>query len=209
VAGFERAGMDAALFLGTPAGSEWKREWRIHPEEEDPKGEIVHVANYEQWQAATAGRTTPARVVLLDNPEDPITKFTPRLAVMRPSWLPAGGPNPPGVPESAIWMPYTTMLVALIDIVNAIDFKPGVFVARGHDYRASLARMVSAAYRLEVDDEEMDRIEHALRDRERTWAEKRMLAEQVVRASDAVTRQVRSLSDFSSPQPDSAADHLD
>ncbi len=43
VAGFERAGIDATLFLGTPAGSEWKREWRIHPAEEDPKGEVVQV----------------------------------------------------------------------------------------------------------------------------------------------------------------------
>ncbi len=128
---------------------------------------------------------------------------------MRPSWLPAEGPNPPGVPESAIWMPYTTMLVTLVDIVNAIDFKPGVFVARGHDYRASLARMVAAAYRFEVGDDEMNRIEHALRDRERSWAERRMLAEQVARASDAVSRQVRSLSDFSSPHPEAAVDHLD
>jgi hypothetical protein len=36
-----------------------------------------------------------------------------------------------------------------------------------------------------------------------------MLAEQVVRASDAVSRQVRNLSDFSSPKPETAADHLD
>ena len=157
----------------------------------------------------TAGRTTPARVVLLDNPEDPITKFTPRLGVMRPSWLPAKGPNPPGVPESAMWMPYTTMLVILVDIINAIDFKPGVFVARGHDYRASLARMVAAAYRFEVGDEEIGRIEHALRDRERRWAERRMLAEQVARASDAVSRGVRTLSDFSSPKATTPADHLD
>ena len=209
VAGFERAGIDSALFLGTPAGSQWKREWRINPQEEDPKGEVVHVANYEQWQAVTAGRTTPARVVLLDNPEDPITKFTPRLAVMRPSWLPTGGPKPPGVPESAIWMPYTTMLVVLIDIVNAIDFKPGVFVARGHDYRASLARMVAAAYKFDINDEEVGRIEHALRDRERTSTERRMLAEQVARASDAVSRQVRNLSDFSNPNPEAPPDHLD
>jgi uncharacterized membrane protein len=209
VAGFERAGMDSALFLGTPAGSQWKREWRIHPEEEDPKGEIVQVANYAEWQAVTAGRTTPARVVLLDNPEDPISKFTPRLAVMRPSWLPAKGPNPPGVPESAMWMPYTTMLVVLVDIVNAIDFKPGVFVARGHDYRASLARMVAAAYKFDIDDDEVARIEHALRDRERTSTERRMLAEQVARASDAVSRQVRNLSDFSNPNTEAAPDHLD
>jgi len=209
VAGFERAGMDAALFLGTPAASQWKREWRIHPAEEDPKGEVVQVSNYAQWQATAADRTVPARVVLLDNPEDPITKFTPRLAVMRPSWLPTRRANPAGVPESAIWMPYTTMLVILVDIVNAIDFKPGVFVARGHDYRASLARMVAATYRYDVGDEELDRIEHALRDRERIWAEKRMLAEQVVRASDAVSRQVRNLSELSAPHPENRADALD
>jgi uncharacterized membrane protein len=208
-AGFERAGMEAALFLGTPAGSEWKREWRIHPQEEDPKGEVVQVASYEQWQAAAAERMSPARVVLLENPEDPITKFTPRLAVMRPSWIPTQGPKPPGVPQSAIWMPYTTMLVILVDIVNAIDFKPGVFVARGHDYRATLPRMVAAAYRFDVGDEELNRIEHALRDRERSWAERRMLAEQVARASAAVSRQVRSLSDISTPHPESRADVLD
>jgi uncharacterized membrane protein len=207
--GFERAGMDAALFLGTPAGSQWKREWRIDPQEEDPKGEIVNVTGYEQWQEVTASRTTPPRIVLLDNPEDPITKFTPRLAAMRPSWLPPGGPNPAGVPESTMWMPYTTMLVVLIDIINAIDFKPGVFVARGHDYRASLARMVAAAYRFEVSDEELNRIEYALRDRERSWAEKRMLAEQVARASDAVSRQVRQLSDLTAPNQDSRAVVLD
>src|SRR4029078_2391197 len=102
-------------------------------------------------------------------------KFTPRLAVMRPSWLPTRRPNPPGVPESAMWMPYTTMLVVLIDIVNAIDFKPGVFVARGHDYRASLARMVAAAYRFEVGDGEMGRIERALRDREPRCVWRRMV----------------------------------
>ena len=209
VAGFDRAGMDAALFLGTPAGSQWKRVWRIHPEEEDPHGEVVQVASYAQWQQETANRTTPAKVVLLENPEDPITKFTPRLAVMRPSWLPPRGPNPPGVPESAVWMPYTTMLVVLVDIVNAIDFQPGVFVARGHDYRATLARMVAAAYRFDVGDEELNRIEHALRDRERSWAERRMLAEQVARASEAVGRQVRTLSDISTPHPESRADVLD
>lgn len=209
VAGFERAGMDSALFLGTPAGSQWKREWRIHPHEEDPKGEVVNVTGYSQWLEETANRTTPARVVLLDNPEDPITKFTPRLAAMRPSWLPPRGPNPAGVPESTIWMPYTTMLVVLIDIINAIDFKPGVFVARGHDYRASLARMVAATYRFDVSDEEVNRIEHALRDRERSWAEKRMLAEQVARASDAVRAQVGRLSDLSQPNADSRADLVD
>jgi hypothetical protein len=108
-----------------------------------------------------------------------------------------------------MWMPYTTMLVILVDIVNAIDFKPGVFVARGHDYRASLARMVAATYRFDASDAELDRIERALRDRERTWAQRRMLAEQMARASEAVTRQVRTLSEIATPHPESRADVLD
>jgi hypothetical protein len=36
-----------------------------------------------------------------------------------------------------------------------------------------------------------------------------MLAEQVARASDAVSRQVRHLSDFSNPNPEAPPDHLD
>jgi uncharacterized membrane protein len=204
-AGFDRIGMDAALFLGTPAGSEWATEWRRDPERQDPEGHVVEVANAAEWEAAVAARPTRPRLVLLNNPEDPITKFAPRMAVMRPTWLPAKGPRPPGVPESALWMPYTTFLVLLVDVINAIDFVPGVFVARGHDYRATIPRLVSEAYRLPVSDETMLRIEHALRDRERRWAEKRMVAEQMARAGEAVKSQVRSLTDLSSPGPEPAS----
>jgi hypothetical protein len=101
-------------------------------------------------------------------------------------------------------MPYTTFLVLLVDIINAIDFVPGVFVARGHDYRATIPRMVAETYQLPVSDEVMLRIEHALRDRERRWAERRMLAEQMARAGDAVKSQVRSIADLSSPSPEPA-----
>ncbi len=197
--GFDRVGMDSALFLGTPAGSAWATEWRRDPRSHDPQGFVVEVANAAEWDAAVAERPTRPRFVLLNNPEDPITKFAPRMAFMRPTWLPAKGPRPPGVPESALWMPYTTFLVLLVDVINAIDFVPGVFVARGHDYRATIPRMVSEAYRLPVSDEVMLRIEHALRDRERRWAERRMVAEQMARAGAAVKSQVRSLADLSSP----------
>ena len=63
------------------------------------------------------------------------------------------------------------------DVINAMDAVPGVFVARGHDYRAS-TRMVSAAYGMPVDEDEAGRIEHALRERERTWAQRRLAAKQ-------------------------------
>jgi uncharacterized membrane protein len=198
-AGFDHVGMDAALFLGTPAGSQWAREWRADPKTQDPDDEVIEVANVGEWHAATSGRGTKPRIVLLSNPEDPIVKFSPRVAVARPSWLPGRPPTPPGVPESAMWMPYTTMLVLLVDVINAMDFVPGVFVARGHDYRATIAEIVSQAYRLHVGDEEMRRIEFALREREKVWADRRMLAEQVARASDAVGSRLRSLSELSGP----------
>ena len=71
-----------------------------------------------------------------------------------------------------------------------MDVVPGTFVARGHDYRADLARMVSVAYGLPVDEDELLRIERALRRREAEWAERRLVAEQLQRAREAVQREV-------------------
>ncbi len=199
VGGLQRTGVEGALFLGTPAASRWASEWRAHPRKEDPDGDVIEVSGHDEWQLATVGATRMPRYVLLSNPEDPIVKFSPRIAIARPVWLPRKGARPPGVPKSTMWLPYTTMLITLVDVVNALKFVPGVFVARGHDYRASIPRMVCEAYRLHVDDEEMRRIEHALRNRERTWAEKRMAAEQVARAGEAVGRQLRTWGEVSSP----------
>jgi len=50
--------------------------------------------------------------------------------------------------------------------------------------------MVAAAYGLTVDDAELARIEAALREREALWAERRLVAEQLRRARDAVQREV-------------------
>jgi hypothetical protein len=73
-----------------------------------------------------------------------------------------------------------------------MNVTPGTFFARGHDYRADLARMVSEAYRLPAGDAELLAIERALRRREATWAQRRLVAEQVRRAKEAVQRQTRS-----------------
>jgi hypothetical protein len=51
---------------------------------------------------------------------------------------------------------------------------PGVFEAKGHDYRADLARFVRAVYRLDATEEQMERVEEALRDfetRRAQWME--------------------------------------
>jgi hypothetical protein len=112
--------------------------------------------------------------------------------VQQPGWLGAPAARPPGISHLATWYPLTTFLLTLVDVKNAMSVTPGTFFARGHDYRADLARMVSEAYRLPVTDAGLLAIERALRRREATWAQRRLVAEQLRRAKEAVQRQTKS-----------------
>ncbi|MHB1596529.1 MAG: alpha/beta-hydrolase family protein, partial [Streptosporangiaceae bacterium] len=191
VAGLHRVGMDRALFLGTPAGSKWASQWRLDPGRTDPDGEVAEVASYEQWLALPAADRDRTRYLLLSHHADPITRFEPTLAVQRPGWLGPAGRRPPGISPLATWQPLTTFVLTGVDVKNALRVTPGVFTARGHDYRADLARMVSVAFGLSVDERELAAIEHALRDREVAWAQRRLAAEQMRRAAEAIARRRR------------------
>ena len=189
-AGLHRVGMDRALFLGTPAGSKWAKTWRLDPERTDAAHEVVEIGSYEELRSLPEAAQASARYYLLSHHEDPITRFEPALAVQQPAWLGPEETRPTGVPRHARWYPIATFFLTLIDTKNAMDVVPGTFVARGHDYRADLARMVSVAYGLPVDEDELLRIERALRRREADWAERRLVAEQLQRAREAVQREV-------------------
>jgi uncharacterized membrane protein len=189
-AGLHRVGMERALFLGTPAGSKWAKTWRLDPDRTDPAHEVVEIGSYEELRTLPEALQASARYFLLSHHEDPITKFEPALAVQRPDWLGPSETRPTGVPKHARWYPISTFFLTLIDTKNAMDVVPGTFVARGHDYRADLARMVSVAYGLPVEDHELLRIEKALRRREADWAERRLVAEQLQRAREAVQREM-------------------
>jgi uncharacterized membrane protein len=177
--GFHRVGIGRALFVGTPATSKWAAQWRLARAECDPGEEIVEVASYDGWVAADAKDRDGHRYFLLSHHEDPITRFEPALAVQRPPWLGPPDERPPGVPRITSWHPLTTFFLTGIDMINAMNVVPGSFLARGHDYRADLARMVSVAFGIPVGDEELLHIERVLRRREAEWAERRMVAEQM------------------------------
>lgn len=190
--GFHRVGVDRALFLGTPATSKWAEQWRLLPEATDAGAEIVEIASYDEWLAAESRDRDANRYFLLSHHEDPITRFEPALAVQQPSWLGPPPQRPPGVPRSTHWHPLTTFFLTGIDMVNAMNVVPGSFMARGHDYRADLARMVSVAFGLPVREPELLSIDRALRRREADWAERRMVAEQLQRAKETAKRVVRA-----------------
>ena len=190
VSGLHRVGMDRALFVGTPAGSAWAREWRRDPARVDPDAQTVEIASWSDWAAQDERDRDAQRFFLLSHHEDPITKFTGALAVQQPAWLGPVDTRPPGVSRLASWYPLVSFVLTLVDVTNALSTVPGIFVARGHDYRADLARVVATAYGLDVDGDELRRIEDALREREVLWAERRLVAEQVHRAREAVQRQL-------------------
>jgi len=194
VSGLHRVGMDSALFLGTPAGSRWASQWRLHPERKDPDGEVAEVASYREWLMLPPGERARRRYVLLSHHEDPVTRFEPLLAVQRPAWLGPPAARPPGISPLARWYPVTTFILTLVDLKNALHVVAGTFAARGHDYRADLARMVSQVYRLPASDTELAAIEYALRRREASCAQQRLVAEQLHRATEAIQRQTRSWS---------------
>ena len=192
VSGLHRVGMDRALFLGSPAGSKWAKQWRLDPKKTDSDGEVAEVASYAEWLALPADERARRRYVLLSHHEDPITRFEPALIVQEPGWLGPPDGRPPGISRLASWYPLTTFVLTLVDVKNAMSVTPGKFAARGHDYRADLARMISEAYQLPVTGDELLAIEHALRRREAQWAQRRLIAEQLRRAKEAVQRQTKT-----------------
>lgn len=191
VAGLQRATIERGLFLGTPAATKWRQRWRSDPEGRDPDSLAVEVDSYEEYLALPEETRNRTRFILLTHHEDPMPKFWFPLAVQAPDWLGRDG-HEPGVPPEVKWRPYTTFIITLVDVKNAMNVIPGQFVARGHDYRKDLARFASVAYALPVEPDQLDRMERALRERELQWAERRLLDAQVADAESKVREQLRS-----------------
>jgi uncharacterized membrane protein len=191
VAGLQRATIERGLFLGTPAATKWRQHWRSDPERTDPDGLTIEVDSYEEYLALPAETRQRARFILLTHHNDPMPKFWFPLAVQAPDWLGSGG-HEPGVPPEVHWRPYTTFIITLIDVKNAMNVIPGQFVAHGHDYRLDLARFTSVAYDLPVEPDQLERMEIALRERELLWAERRLVDAQVAGAETKVREQLLS-----------------
>lgn len=176
--GLHRVGIERALFLGTPAATRFRTRWLSDPATMDPGGEVVEVDSYEEYEALPQEQRERARYFLLTHHNDPMPKFWFPLAVQAPRWMGPADTREPGIPRETSWRPYSTFVITLIDVKNAMNVIPGQFVADGHDYRKDLARFTSLAYDLPVDEPTLERVEHALRARELAFAEKRLIGQQ-------------------------------
>ncbi|MCB9412633.1 MAG: alpha/beta-hydrolase family protein [Actinobacteria bacterium] len=193
-AGLHRAGIERALFIGTPAESGWADQWRLDRENADPESEVVEVASYREWESLPEEVRKSARYFLLSHHDDPITKYSPVLAVQAPDWMANGPQRSPAMPAGVPWRPVSTFFLTTVDVLNASKVTPGEFAARGHDYRADLAQFTRLAFDLPGSPELMLKVELALRRRERSWAERRVVAEQLAQARESISRQLKSWS---------------
>lgn len=186
VRGFEMLNVDRALFVGSPYASKWRREWLANPTSVDPRGVVVEVASEEEWSDLTDQQQEAARVVLLTHHLDPIPKFGASLLVQAPTWLGDPETRPPGVSRDVRYWPLFTFLLTGIDLLNADHVTPGRFEAYGHDYRADIPQMTRIAFNLKADQDTMNRIEAALRQRELGWAKRRLVADTFEKAEHNV-----------------------
>ena len=170
--GLQALGIDRALWIGTPYGSEWMHEV-TGPDRLDVDRDRVAVVNdLAQLHSVTARRGAPPPFVLLSHDNDGVTRFGPDLLTTAPAWLgpdrPAvervDGASPRGIPRHLRWRPVTTFFQTLVDVKNAQV--PGTYQAWGHDYRPDLPGFVSEVYGLPASHEQLARVADAVRQRE-------------------------------------------
>jgi uncharacterized membrane protein len=192
VQGLHAMGIEAAVWLGTPHASEWRHSIVDHPPLPD---DLAEIASPAELQALGEERLKELRYCLLTHHEDPIPKFTPKLIVQKPKWLGDPAEREPGLPKETVWTPYGTFLSVGIDLLNAMNIKPGQFHAFAHDYRSDIRPVVQQVFRLESDEQQAERIDQALRDREALWARKRVIADEMSKANDVIMKKLGEFSD--------------
>ncbi len=146
VEALDELGVDRALWVGTPYYSGWWRQ-TLGDRTATTDGAVVAVGGPADLAALDPEVRSRLRVVLLANPDDPIPKLGAHLLVQRPRWL--GDDRHPSLPAEQTFLPMLTGVQTVVDAVNATNPTPGVFRATGHDYRATLPRVVQLAYGLD------------------------------------------------------------
>lgn len=180
VAALDGIGLEAAVWVGTPAASRWRAElWQGRSLDRAPDlgpGAAYLTRSAGDWVALSPDERARIQYLFLDNGNDPVPKFDAPLLWRRPAWLGPDARRPPGAPRGTYWLPVTTFFATFVDLQNSLKPVPGRFVQGGHDYRRLLPDVVRTVYGLEATPEQMARVQAALRERELTWEVRRRYA---------------------------------
>ena len=177
VTGPSGIGLDAAVWIGTPAATKWWRElWGSRTVADVPEvgpGSVYLPRAVRDWHALAPEEKARVKFLFLQNGDDPIPKFGSPVLWRRPDWLGPDTQRPPGAPRGTRWMPVTTFFMTFLDMQNALVPTPGVFDEGGHDYRREIPEAIRIVWGLQASKEQMRCVQQALRTRELLWAVKR------------------------------------
>jgi len=165
-AGMQHAGIDRAVWIGTPHFSKWKEEVLFDRSDAIDSTMIGVFPNIEAWRALDPEVRASVRYVMITHHDDGVALFGPELAIQAPEWLGDPETRPPGVPRSMRWVPTSTFFQVLVDMKNSATVVPGQFDAKGHDYRADLLPFLHETLGFEASPEQIDRIHASLEQQE-------------------------------------------
>jgi uncharacterized membrane protein len=113
-------------------------------------------------------------VWFLEHDGDPVVLFRPDLAWAQPTWLDTDLPRGRNIPAEMSWHLGVTWATVLVDTIFATHVKPGEFQSLGHDYRADLGAVTTAAFGFaeKLTLEQTQHLETLLREIEVTRAQK-------------------------------------
>ena len=157
------AGVDRALWIGTPYMSKWKQQVLGDDRPDVDPSLIGRFNDFGELEALDPEARAKLRYVMITHDNDAVGHFGLDLLVRAPDWLGPAATRAATVPGAQQWRSPTTFVQTLVDMKNAANVIPGQFDAKGHDYRADLARFVREVYGLTASDDQLAAIEQALR----------------------------------------------
>lgn len=131
--------IDGALWVGPPAATQPVADWTSSglPPVWQP---VIDDGRQVRYAASSSAAQSPPgggpwlnpRILVLQNPTDPVVWFAPSLAWTPAPWL--AHPRGPGVQAGTRWLPILLFLQVALDLPQAVDMPSGY----GHDYTNSL-----------------------------------------------------------------------
>jgi uncharacterized membrane protein len=161
--GLLNAGVDRAIWIGTPYMSKWKAEVLGAPRPDVDPSLVGRFNDFGELEALGPEARRRLRYVMITHANDAVGHFGLDLLVRAPAWLGPAATRAATIPGGEQWRSPTTFVQTLVDMKNAANVIPGQFEAKGHDYRADLARFVREVYGLAASDAQLAAVERALR----------------------------------------------
>jgi uncharacterized membrane protein len=143
--------------------SKWKQQVLDDDRPDVDRGLVGRFNDFGELEALDPEARRRLRYVMITHANDAVGHFGLDLLVRAPDWLGPAETRAATVPGAQQWRSPTTFVQTLVDMKNAANVVPGQFEAKGHDYRADLARFVREVYDLEATDEQLAAVEQALR----------------------------------------------